>query len=196
MAHSLESRVPFLDPEVAELALALPTPHKVRGLAKKRLLRKALAPLLPKEIVRARKRGFAMPVAAWFRGPLLLRARDALARDAVAAGLARPRRGHGGDRRALLGPRGPEPQHLGPDRLHALARPLRRPSLDSMPASVEALLAFLVAGILTLLLVPATIRLARRAGAIDLPGVRSLHAVPTPKLGGLAIFAGVLDLRP
>src|SRR5436190_3589721 len=61
-----------------------------------------------------------------------------------------------------------------------------------MPASVEALLAFLLAGIVTLLLVPSTIRLARRAGAIDLPGVRSLHEVPTPKLGGLAILAGVL----
>src|SRR5260221_11925746 len=61
-----------------------------------------------------------------------------------------------------------------------------------MPASVEALLAFLVAGIVTLLLVPSTIRLARRGGGSGLPGVRSLHEVPTPKVGGLAIFAGVL----
>jgi asparagine synthase (glutamine-hydrolysing) len=70
MAHSLESRVPFLDPVVAELALALPARHKVRGLSKKRLFRRAMAPLLPRETVRARKRGFALPVAAWFRGPL------------------------------------------------------------------------------------------------------------------------------
>jgi len=61
-----------------------------------------------------------------------------------------------------------------------------------MPASVEALFAFLLAGIVTLLLVPSTIRLARRVGAIDLPGGRSLHEVPTPKLGGLAILAGAL----
>src|SRR5260221_363343 len=61
-----------------------------------------------------------------------------------------------------------------------------------MPASVDALLACLVAGIGPLLLLPSPIRLARRAGAIDLPGVRSLHEVPTPNLGGLAIFAGVL----
>ncbi len=61
-----------------------------------------------------------------------------------------------------------------------------------MPASVEALFAFLLAGVVTLLLVPSTIRLARRTGAIDLPGVRSLHEAPTPKLGGLAILAGVL----
>ena len=51
MAHSLEARVPFLDPVVAELALALPTRLKVRGFSKKRLLRKAVAPLLPRAVV-------------------------------------------------------------------------------------------------------------------------------------------------
>jgi len=60
-------------------------------------------------------------------------------------------------------------------------------------ASVEALFAFLLAGVLALLLVPLTDRLARRIGAIDLPDdQRSLHAAPTPRLGGLAIFAAVL----
>jgi len=60
-------------------------------------------------------------------------------------------------------------------------------------APVEALLAFLLAGILALLLVPLTDRLARRIGAIDRPDhQRSLHAAPTPRLGGLAIFAAVL----
>jgi asparagine synthase (glutamine-hydrolysing) len=83
MAHSLESRVPFLDREVAELALALPTRHKVRGLAKKRLLRRAVAPLLPRDIVRARKRGFSVPAAAWFRGPLEGFAREVLSPDRV-----------------------------------------------------------------------------------------------------------------
>lgn len=62
-----------------------------------------------------------------------------------------------------------------------------------MPASVEALLAFLLAGVLALLLVPLTDRLARRIGAIDRPdSQRSLHAAPTPRLGGLAIFVAVL----
>jgi UDP-GlcNAc:undecaprenyl-phosphate/decaprenyl-phosphate GlcNAc-1-phosphate transferase len=62
-----------------------------------------------------------------------------------------------------------------------------------VPAAVEALLAFLLAGILALLLVPLTDRLARRIGAIDYPDdQRSLHAAPTPRLGGLAIFAAVL----
>src|SRR6476619_8596059 len=61
-----------------------------------------------------------------------------------------------------------------------------------MPASVEALLAFLIAGIVTLLLVRPTMRLAGRVGAIDQPRPRSIHAAPTPKLGGLAILAGAL----
>jgi asparagine synthase (glutamine-hydrolysing) len=91
MAHSLEARVPFCDPVVAELALALPTRHKVRGLAKKRLLRRAVAPLLPGEIVRGRKQGFSMPVAAWLRGELEPFARDILAAGTVARqGLLRP----------------------------------------------------------------------------------------------------------
>jgi UDP-GlcNAc:undecaprenyl-phosphate GlcNAc-1-phosphate transferase len=59
-----------------------------------------------------------------------------------------------------------------------------------VPAAVEALFAFLLAGVVTLLLVPQTIRLARRVGAIDMPNPRSLHEAPTPKLGGLAILAG------
>jgi asparagine synthase (glutamine-hydrolysing) len=78
MAHSLEARVPFLDTAVSELALALPTHHKVRGMAKKRLLRRALAPLLPRSIVQGRKRGFSIPAAAWLRGDLEPLARDLL----------------------------------------------------------------------------------------------------------------------
>jgi asparagine synthase (glutamine-hydrolysing) len=78
MAHSLELRVPFLDTEVAGFALGLATPLKVRGLAKKRLLRRALAPLLPKEVLRGPKQGFSIPVAAWLRGPLRELARETL----------------------------------------------------------------------------------------------------------------------
>src|SRR4051794_17584258 len=78
MAHSLEARVPFLDPYVAELALALPTPMKVRGRQKKRLLRKAVEPLLPREVVHGPKRGFSIPAAAWLRGELEPFAREVL----------------------------------------------------------------------------------------------------------------------
>jgi asparagine synthase (glutamine-hydrolysing) len=79
MAHSLELRVPFLDPKVAEFAMALPTRMKVRGFAKKRLLRRALQPLLPKQVVHGRKQGFSIPIAAWLRGPLEPWAREVLA---------------------------------------------------------------------------------------------------------------------
>jgi asparagine synthase (glutamine-hydrolysing) len=78
MAHSLEARVPYLDTVVTNMALALPTRHKVRGLSKKVLLRKAAAPLLPGEIVNGKKRGFSIPAAAWLRGELEPFARDTL----------------------------------------------------------------------------------------------------------------------
>jgi asparagine synthase (glutamine-hydrolysing) len=81
MAHSLEARVPYLDTSVTNLALALPTRHKVQALAKKVLLRKAAEPLLPREIVHGRKRGFSIPAAAWLRGELEPFARETLSAD-------------------------------------------------------------------------------------------------------------------
>jgi asparagine synthase (glutamine-hydrolysing) len=81
MAHSLEARVPFLDPLVTNLAFALPTRLKVRGLAKKVLLRKAVEPLVPAEVVHGRKRGFSIPAAAWLRGEL-----EPFARETLSAG--------------------------------------------------------------------------------------------------------------
>src|SRR3954453_15991551 len=57
-----------------------------------------------------------------------------------------------------------------------------------MPDNQDALFAFLVAALLALALVPLTKRLAVRVGAIDYPNQRSLHTVPTPKLGGLGIL--------
>jgi asparagine synthase (glutamine-hydrolysing) len=78
MAHSLEARVPFLDAHVTELALALPTAMKVRGRQKKRLLRRAVEPLLPRAVVDGAKRGFSIPAAAWLRGELEPFAREVL----------------------------------------------------------------------------------------------------------------------
>ncbi|HEY6960748.1 MAG TPA: asparagine synthase (glutamine-hydrolyzing) [Gaiellaceae bacterium] len=79
MAWSLEARVPFMDTVVANFAFSLPARHKVRGLSKKRLLRKAVEPLLPREVVHGRKRGFSIPAAAWLRGELVPFAREVLA---------------------------------------------------------------------------------------------------------------------
>ncbi|HEY8843875.1 MAG TPA: asparagine synthase C-terminal domain-containing protein, partial [Gaiellaceae bacterium] len=78
MAHSLEARVPFLDPAVTNFAATLPAKHRVRGLRKKVLLRKAVAPLVPSQIVRGKKRGFSIPAAAWLRGELEPFARETL----------------------------------------------------------------------------------------------------------------------
>jgi asparagine synthase (glutamine-hydrolysing) len=83
MAHSLEARVPYLDPVVTNLALALPTRLKVRGLQKKVLLRRAAAPLLPPRVVYGKKRGFSIPAAAWLRGELEPFARDVLSRETL-----------------------------------------------------------------------------------------------------------------
>jgi asparagine synthase (glutamine-hydrolysing) len=78
MAHSLEARVPFLDKAVSDVALALPTSQKVRGFDKKRLLRQAVEPLLPREVTHGRKQGFSIPAAAWLRGELEPFAREVL----------------------------------------------------------------------------------------------------------------------
>jgi asparagine synthase (glutamine-hydrolysing) len=83
MAWSLEARVPFMDPAVANFAFSLPAAQKVRGFQKKRLLRKAVAPLLPREVVHGRKRGFSIPAAAWLRGDLLPFARETLSPENV-----------------------------------------------------------------------------------------------------------------
>src|SRR5687768_15018009 len=64
--------------------------------------------------------------------------------------------------------------------------------IDVIPDTIDAVYAFGVAAIIALLLVPASEWLARRIGAIDIPNERSIHIAPTPKLGGLAILAGVL----
>ncbi len=85
MAHSLEVRVPILDPVVADFALALPSRMKVRALSrtKKYLLRKAAEPLLPREILEGEKRGLSIPLAAWLRGELQPLVRDVLSPESL-----------------------------------------------------------------------------------------------------------------
>jgi asparagine synthase (glutamine-hydrolysing) len=80
MAASLEGRAPFLDHHLVEFACRLPVDLKLRGLATKRVLRAAVADLVPPSIRRRVKRGLTVPLAAWLAGPLLPFARDTLAR--------------------------------------------------------------------------------------------------------------------
>ncbi len=70
MAHGLEVRSPFLDTELIEFASRLAPSLKVRGLSLKRVLKRALADLLPEEILSRRKRGFGVPLDRWFREDL------------------------------------------------------------------------------------------------------------------------------
>jgi asparagine synthase (glutamine-hydrolysing) len=70
MAASLECRAPFLDHELIELTSRIPSNFKVRGFTMKYLLKKAVAPWLPTEILQRKKRGFGAPVGAWLRNDL------------------------------------------------------------------------------------------------------------------------------
>jgi asparagine synthase (glutamine-hydrolysing) len=71
MAHSIEARVPFLDHRLVEFSLAIGSDHKNVRSDTKRVLRRAMAHVLPKTVRERRdKLGFATPEQAWFRGPL------------------------------------------------------------------------------------------------------------------------------
>lgn len=84
MATSVEARVPFLDHEVVEFALALPPEMKVQKGMGKYLLKQAVSrSLLPEHIVYRKKQGFGAPVAEWFRGDFGRRARDEIERSAL-----------------------------------------------------------------------------------------------------------------
>jgi len=60
MSNSVEERVPFLDRDLVDFAFSIPADLKIKGGRKKSLLRSAMAPLLPKEIVEKKKWGFTM----------------------------------------------------------------------------------------------------------------------------------------
>ena len=78
MAVSLEARVPYLDHELVEFAFRLAPGLKLRGLVGKWILRRAFRDRLPASILRRRKSGFSVPIAAWLRGGLRDMARDLL----------------------------------------------------------------------------------------------------------------------
>ncbi|MDD2744590.1 MAG: amidotransferase 1, exosortase A system-associated [Rhodocyclaceae bacterium] len=94
MAHSLEVREPLMDHELIEWLATLPTDLKIRGQEGKWLLKKALEPHLPHDVLYRPKMGFSVPLAAWLRGPLAERAKS-----------------------AILGPRLTETGYFNPERL-------------------------------------------------------------------------------
>jgi asparagine synthase (glutamine-hydrolysing) len=84
MAHGLELRVPLCDPRLVELAMQIPSRHRVGVLASKRVLRKIAGKLVPREILRRKKLGFNAPLGVWLRRDLERLVAEWLAPELVA----------------------------------------------------------------------------------------------------------------
>ena len=78
MARNLEVRSPFLDHELVELCAALPNEWKVNSRQGKLILREIVAPDVPPAVLRAKKRGFSVPLEQWWRGEARQQIRDGL----------------------------------------------------------------------------------------------------------------------
>jgi asparagine synthase (glutamine-hydrolysing) len=84
MAHSLEVREPLMDHRLVEWLATLPSSLKVHGNEGKFLLKRAMEPQLPQDVLYRPKMGFAVPLARWFRGPLARRVREAVLGERLA----------------------------------------------------------------------------------------------------------------
>jgi len=78
MGVSLESRVPFLDPDLFRFAWSLPMEYKIQHGKGKWILRQLLKKHIPEHLFERPKSGFAIPIASWLRGPLKGWAEDLL----------------------------------------------------------------------------------------------------------------------
>lgn len=78
MANSLEVRAPLLDHKLIEWVTGLDPDLKLHGQQSKYILKKAMEPYLPHDVLYRSKMGFSVPLAEWFRGPLEQRMRDSL----------------------------------------------------------------------------------------------------------------------
>lgn len=91
MAANLEVRVPFLNREMIEMAARMPPRLKLRGLKRKYILKRALEPVLSREVVWRKKAGFGAPIRSWLRGPLRPLIADLLSEETVRRrGIFRP----------------------------------------------------------------------------------------------------------
>jgi len=83
MACSLEVRAPFLDHELVEFVVGLPSELKLNGFTSKYILKKAMEPFLPRDVIHRKKKGFGIPIAKWVKGPLRGLFEDLLSRDRI-----------------------------------------------------------------------------------------------------------------
>jgi asparagine synthase (glutamine-hydrolysing) len=79
MANSIEARVPLLDHELIELVAGMPSSLKMNGSKTKYILKKAMEPIVPAEILYREKQGFGVPVGEWINDQLRERINDDLA---------------------------------------------------------------------------------------------------------------------
>ncbi|MGE0461091.1 MAG: asparagine synthase (glutamine-hydrolyzing) [Vicinamibacterales bacterium] len=85
MATSLETRAPFLDADVMELAFSMPAQLKIRNGERKWVLKQAMKGILPDGILTRRKEGFSIPMKNWLRRELQPLMRTLLAPDRIRA---------------------------------------------------------------------------------------------------------------
>lgn len=83
MANSLEVRAPLLDHQLIEWVTGLDPNLKLNGQQGKYILKKAMEPYLPHDVLYRNKMGFAVPLEEWFRGPLKQRVKDSLLSDTL-----------------------------------------------------------------------------------------------------------------
>jgi asparagine synthase (glutamine-hydrolysing) len=83
MACSLEVRAPFLDVELVEFLGRVPSHLKLRRFDTKHLLKQVMGDVLPKGIATRAKKGFGIPIAAWFKNDLREMLQDELSQDRI-----------------------------------------------------------------------------------------------------------------
>jgi asparagine synthase (glutamine-hydrolysing) len=83
MATSLETRAPFLDGDLMELAFSMPGHLKIRNGERQWILKQAMKGVLPDSILNRRKEGFSIPMKNWLRRELQPLMRDLLSRDRI-----------------------------------------------------------------------------------------------------------------
>jgi asparagine synthase (glutamine-hydrolysing) len=93
MANGVEVRVPLLDPDLVSLLARMPLEFKQRGSVGKWILRKAMAPYLPREVLYRGKTGFGAPLRNWLRNELAPMVDDVLSSESI-------------ERRGLFDPQG------------------------------------------------------------------------------------------